>query len=97
MDFFLLPVSIELARVEGDAPDVPDAIKGSYANSISELGLVATRALNRGVSDPCFMKVAQAAQLVAQGMYAEASHLLDEQMELFQSHGVNGVRHHNNS
>src|SRR5215831_2475062 len=61
MDFFLLPVSIELARVEGDAPEVPDAIKGSYANSISELGLVATKTLNRGVSDSYLKKAAQAA------------------------------------
>ncbi len=78
MDFILLPVSIELARIKGGVPELPDAIKKDYENSIAELGTIAAKTLGQGISDPNMRKAAEAAQLIAQGKHVEASDLLDE-------------------
>jgi hypothetical protein len=78
MDFFLLPASIELARIKSDAPKMPETLEEDYSVSIKELGVIATNLLIGEPSDPYLKKAAQAAQLVAEGKHNEASDLIDE-------------------
>jgi hypothetical protein len=43
MDFFLLPVCIELARVDKRGPDIPPDLQSDYASAIKELPILAKK------------------------------------------------------
>lgn len=77
MNFILLPVSIEIARLKPDAPKVPEKLEVAYNASINGLGIVAKRMLAGELSNPYMKKSARVAELVSEGKHAEASNLID--------------------
>jgi len=77
MDFFLLPVSIELARTTGEAPPIPEELKDEYETSIQSLGDLSEKLLAKDMQDINLKRAAQSAKLVSEGKYSEASELID--------------------
>jgi hypothetical protein len=78
MDFFLLPVSIEVARQEGNAPALPHEIEHEYHAAIRELGPLAKKyTSNAKAIDQTMRKVTRAAELVSDGFHDEAAALID--------------------
>ena len=75
MDFFLLPVSIELARHGGSAPALPDEIATDYHKAIKDLGSLAGRYMSE--EDVYLRKAAEAAELISLGEIEQASKLID--------------------
>lgn len=75
MDFFLLPVSIELARRGGSAPALPDEIATDYHKAIKDLGSLAGRYMSE--EDAYLRKAAEAAELISLGKIEQASKLID--------------------
>jgi hypothetical protein len=78
VNFFLLPVCIELARIKTDAPKMPDYLKEDYDIALKELGTIAAGISSDEISDQYMKKSIQAAQLIASNKYAEASELIEE-------------------
>jgi hypothetical protein len=78
MVFFLLPVSIEIARTRVGALRISETLEEDYNRSIKQLGVAAKKILAEEVLDSYLKKAAQAAELVAQGRHAEAAELIDE-------------------
>jgi hypothetical protein len=75
MNFFLLPVSIELARHSDNAPPLPDDLAAGYLSAIRELGALASKYAD--TSDVCLRKAAEAAKLVSLGQIHRARELID--------------------
>ncbi len=78
MDFFLFPVSIELARKKEGAPSVPTFIEVEYKRAIKELGIIAKKYINNE-KDQYLSTAAKAAILVSEGNYEQASQLVDRE------------------
>jgi hypothetical protein len=76
MDFFLLPVSIELARRSADAPALPDDIATDYHVAIKNLGNLAGKFIS-DESDPYLKKAAEAAELISLGKIEQAAELIN--------------------
>jgi hypothetical protein len=75
MDFFLLPVSIEIARHTDNAPQLPDDLSTDYLSAIRELGDLANKYTD--ADDVYLRKAAEAARLVSVGQIDQASELID--------------------
>jgi hypothetical protein len=75
MDFFLLPVSIELARHSDNAPPLPDDLAAGYLSAIRELGALASKYTD--TSDVYLKKATEAARLASLGQIAKASELIN--------------------
>ena len=75
MDFFLLPVSIEIARHTDNAPPLPDDLSTDYLSAIQELGDLANKYTD--ADDVYLRKAAEAARLVSVGKIDQASELID--------------------
>ena len=75
MDYFLLPVSIELARHENNAPPLPQDLATDYLSAIRELGDLAAKYTD--ADDQYLKKAAEAARLVSVGQIDQARELID--------------------
>jgi hypothetical protein len=75
MNFFLLPVSIELARHSTGAPALPSFMADDYHASIKELGALANDYIN--VDDQYLRRAAEAAKLISLGEIDKANELIE--------------------
>jgi hypothetical protein len=75
MNFFLLPVSIELARHSTGAPALPSFIADDYRASIRQLGILANDYIN--VEDQYLRRAAEAAKLISLGEIDKANELIE--------------------
>lgn len=75
MGFFLLPVCIELARVGEHGPSVPDELARDYHNAVKELAALADKFA--ATTDPYLRRSIDAAKLVGEGNYSQATALID--------------------
>jgi hypothetical protein len=75
MDFFLLPVSIELARHNDNALPLPDDLSTDCLSAIRELGGLVNKYTD--ADDVYLRKAAEAARLASLGQIAKASELID--------------------
>lgn len=77
MNFFLLPASIEIARVTGRGPSIEENIKDEYNAAIKKMGELALG--YQDSQDSNIKKTAHVAQLVALGQIDKANEILEKE------------------
>jgi hypothetical protein len=76
-DFLLLPMCIEIARVNGHGPAIPETLSKSYNAAIAELAHVAESCQPQAKDDPTMRTAIAAATLMSAGKTDEADTLLN--------------------
>jgi hypothetical protein len=77
INFFLLPISIEISRHQNNNPEIPESLKDIYTKSLEQIDYLADVYESKNNSN-LFKKVLKATHLVVSRNINEAENILDE-------------------